>query len=123
VPEDYFEYKLVDRLIKESTLAARLYLGLSSILLTLAVALLVLSLARSSAESIEKIISGVVALFGAIPLPLFLSARAQRVGLVSLKERWEDAKKNKNDVVIQQLTIKFDQLQDRVIEKGLGLSK
>ncbi len=114
------EYRLIDRLINESTLAARLYLGLASTLIVFAIALLVLSQIRPSSDSLEKIIGAVVALFGAIPFPLFLGARAQRVGLISLKESWEDAKAKNDQRKMKQLSAKLDQIQYRVIEKGLG---
>lgn len=88
--------------------------------LCLAAGLLLLSLSRFSQESMEKMISGVTTLFGLIPIPLFLNARSQRVGLLSLKERWVFAKANNDQFVMAKLKIRFEQLEDKVIEKGLG---
>lgn len=118
-----FEYRIVDRLMRELSLTVRFYFILASALFCAAICLLAVSAVEAPTESIEKIISTVVGIFGLIPLPLAFSTRAQRAALLCLKERWEYAIANNDVQEIKRIRARFEKLEDDVIQKGIGIVK
>ncbi len=117
------EFKLVDQLIRESTLSARFYFSITSLFLCAAAAVVVTALHSPTPEHTKEMISAVIAIFGAIPLPLALAARSQRIGLMYLKERWSDAKAANDTAAIKKLRARFDQIEASVTQRGWGLGK
>jgi cell division protein FtsW (lipid II flippase) len=114
------ELQFVRCLIHESTLAVRFYFACTCGLLIVTIAVILLAFYRPSGLALDKIAPLVTTIFSAIPVPLFLSARYQRACLTYLKDRWEDAQAQNDVPAIEKLRIRLEELQNKVLEKGLG---